>query len=368
MEDEKYMRRALELARKGWGFTNPNPMVGAVLVKDGKIVGEGFHKAAGQAHAEVDAIKNAGEEAAGSELYVNLEPCSHYGRTPPCVNAIIEARIKKVVVAMEDPNPLVSGEGIRILKKAGIEVEAGVLEKEARKLNEVFIKNITTHMPFIAIKAAMSIDGKVATATGESRWISSSKSREYVHYLRTGYDGIMVGINTVLKDDPLLTSRLGDFPKKNPVRIVVDSEAKIPLEAKMLKDIASAPVIVATTSRASEKKLEELKARGVEVKILEDCRGKVDLYKLVRKLAQEGITSILVEGGGTLNWSLLEARLVDKILIFLAPKIIGGRNAPTPVDGKGITKVQSSIKVSEINITHFENDILIEGYPCYREV
>ncbi|MFO8069024.1 MAG: bifunctional diaminohydroxyphosphoribosylaminopyrimidine deaminase/5-amino-6-(5-phosphoribosylamino)uracil reductase RibD, partial [Alkalibacterium sp.] len=323
--DIKYMERALELAEKGRGFTSPNPMVGAVIVKDGRIIGEGYHEKVGEAHAEVNAIRSATESVEGATIYVTLEPCSHYGKTPPCSDLIIEKKLEKVVVAATDPNPLVSGRGLERLRKAGIEVVEGILEEKSNRLNEIFNQYITTRTPFVLMKYAMSLDGKIATGTGDSKWISSEQSREHAHQLRGYLSGIMVGIGTVLKDDPLLTCRVPGY--NDPTRIVLDSQLRIPLESKILMDQDEAPTLIITTKKAPISKIKQLKELGVEIMIVPERNGKVDLKKALVLLGQKGIDSILLEGGGTLNAAALEAGIVNKVNIYIAPKIIGGANA-----------------------------------------
>ncbi len=362
-DKERYIALALELAEKGRGRTSPNPMVGAVVVKDGRIIGRGFHAKAGGPHAEVVALQEAGDEARGATVYVSLEPCSHYGRTPPCVDRIIEAGISKVVVAMLDPNPLVAGRGIEKLRAAGIETEVGVLEKRAKRLNEVFIKYITTELPFVLIKMAMTLDGKSATITGDSRWISGEGSRAYVHHLRDEFDAVMVGIGTVLKDDPRLTARLPEGGGKDPIRIIVDSRGRIPLTAKVLNLDSPAKTMIAVTKKAPQDKVEQLRGKGIEVLVLPAVRDdKVDLRELLRELGKREIASVLVEGGGNLNWSLLDAGLVDKIVFFIAPKIVGGDKAPTPVEGMGIRRMTEALLLDEVEVTICGEDIEIIGY------
>jgi diaminohydroxyphosphoribosylaminopyrimidine deaminase / 5-amino-6-(5-phosphoribosylamino)uracil reductase len=365
--DERYMWMALDLARQGLGKTNPNPAVGAVLVKSGEVVGTGFHKKAGDWHAEIVALEEAGEKARGATLYTNLEPCSHHGRTPPCVNAIIKAGVRKVVVASLDPNPLVSGRGIRKLQDAGIIVKTGVLEEKAKRLNEVFFKYITSRMPFVVVKTAMTLDGKIATRTGKSRWISGEKSRKFVHTLRSMSDGIMVGINTVLKDDPQLTSRLEGGEVNNPVRIIVDSKGRLPLDSRIVKTARETKTILAVTNLAPPEKLEALQSCGVEILVAPANEGQVDLRKLMQALGEKEISILLVEGGGTINFSLLKEDLIDKIYFFMAPFLFGGGSAPTAMEGHGIDEINESWLVEDMEMKQLDNDILIIGYPVRRE-
>ncbi|MDP4094611.1 MAG: bifunctional diaminohydroxyphosphoribosylaminopyrimidine deaminase/5-amino-6-(5-phosphoribosylamino)uracil reductase RibD [Bacillota bacterium] len=358
---EKYMKRVLELAKGGWGRTNPNPLVGAVLVKDGEIISEGFHEALGCAHAEINAFKNAGRDAAGSTLYVNLEPCSHYGRTPPCTKAIIEAGIGQVVIAMEDPNPKVSGRGIKMLMNAGINVVTGVLEEEAKKLNEIFIKYITQKVPFVIMKTAMTLDGKIAAASGDSKWITGESSREYVHIMRDRVSAIMVGINTVIKDNPMLTARLPNKKSTDPVRIIVDSKGRIPPDSNVLNVLSNAGAILATTTAITKEKEKKLSDKGVRLIKTERKDGQVDLSLLMRELYKLEIDSVMVEGGGSLNYSCLQAGIVDKVMMFIAPKIIGGRSAVTPVEGEGIKLMKDAVRLKDVEVKRFDDDILIEG-------
>ncbi len=361
-QDRLYMGRALELAILGRGKTSPNPMVGAVVVKDGQVAGEGYHQKAGSPHAEIIALDNAGEKARGATLYVNLEPCSHYGRTGPCANAVVEAGISRVVIAMADPNPLVCGRGISYLEQRNVEVRTGVLEDEALLLNEVFIKYITTGSPFVVLKAAMSLDGKIAARTGDSRWVTGPEARSRVHVLRSLYDVVLVGINTVLADDPLLTVRLPGEKRKNPVRIVVDSLARTPVNSLVLSQLAEAPTIIATTGRAGAQKIARLKEAGAEVLVVPGDGPRVDLKWLMAELARREITSVMIEGGGEINASALESGLVDKIIWFIAPKIVGGRLSPGPVGGPGITLMAEARQIENLTVTQFGYDICLEGY------
>jgi diaminohydroxyphosphoribosylaminopyrimidine deaminase/5-amino-6-(5-phosphoribosylamino)uracil reductase len=358
--DERFMRRALELARRGEGWTNPNPLVGAIIVKEGRIVGEGYHERFGEPHAEVKALEAAGEEAEGAELYVNLEPCVHWGKTPPCVERIIASGVKRVIVATRDPNPLVDGKGIATLREAGIEVVEGVLEEEAKKINEPFFKFITTGRPFVLLKLALSLDGKIATRTGDSKWISSERSRELVHRLRNRYAAVLVGINTILKDDPQLTARLDNVRTKDPLRIVLDSRGRIPLEAKVLNLESDVPTAVATTEQMSKEKEEALLNKGTRVWRLGARDGKVDLEELLKKLGEGGIDSLLVEGGAIVAASFLEAGLVDKITFFIAPKIVGGPGIT--IGGKGVARIAEAWQLKDTSVRMLDRDVVYEGY------
>lgn len=358
MTDEIFMREALRIALNAEGRTSPNPLVGAVVVRDGKIVAEGWHRQAGTPHAEIHALNMAGELSRGATLYVTLEPCSHFGRTPPCANAIVDAGIKKVVAAMSDPNPKVAGRGFEILRAAGIEVEVGILEEEARRLNEIFLKWVTKKLPFVTLKFACSLDGKIATSTGESQWISGIESRKFSHHLRDINDAILVGVGTVLDDNPTLTTRLVEG--KNPVRIIVDSTARTPLNSNVVTD-KSARTIIATTANASDEKISALKSLGVEI-ITAGEGERVDLKILMQKLAAQEITSVLVEGGGQIHFSMLKENLVDKIFAFVAPKIIGGENSLTAVEGAGFEKLSDAVTLKNFTSSKLGEDILVCGY------
>lgn len=357
-KDEFYMERAIELALKGTGKVNPNPLVGAVIVKEGKIIGEGFHEKYGCAHAERNAINHASENVEGSTLYVTLEPCHHYGKTPPCVDYVIEKKIKRVVIGMKDPNPLVAGKSIEKLKKCGIEVIEGIKEKECIKMNEVFIKYITTKIPYVTAKSGMSLDGKIAASTGESQWITCSESRKHSHELRNKLSSIMVGINTVIADNPSLTYR-GEYEGRNPVRIIVDSSLKIPLNAKVVND-GEAETIIVCTKNADESKKQKLKDLKAEIIETEEEEGKVDLKEMMKKLGERGIDSVLLEGGGTLNYSMFKNNLVDKVRMYIAPKIIGGsKNA---VSGEGFEKLSECTELYDLTWQQSGSDLMIEGY------
>ena len=365
-QDVKWMRRALKLAEKGWGRTRPNPLVGCVIVRDGEILTEGYHAALGRAHAERAAIEQAqsqGIDLTGATLYVNLEPCSHFGRTPPCADLIIENRLTRVVIAMEDPNPLVAGRGIKALRTAGIEVTTGVLESEARRLNEIFIKHITTGKPYVILKAAISVDGKIATHTGESQWISGADSRKMVHRWRSRTAAILVGINTILQDDPSLTTRLHGKRDLDPARIIVDSKGKLTTHFRVFNPGSKAQVIVATTSAIKPDHAEQLKQAGANILVLDGPHGQVDLKALIDQLGESGIDSILLEGGGRLNEAFLRAGLVDKIMLFMAPKIIGGSASIACFHGEGTEHLTDAIPITDMTVTPVGEDFLIEGYP-----
>ena len=357
--DEKYMRLAMQLAGNAIGRTSPNPLVGAVIVKDNRVVGCGWHRKSGTPHAEVHALNQAGELAQGADVYVTLEPCAHYGKTPPCSKALVEAKVKNVYGGLLDVNPKVAGKGFKILEDAGIHVEYGFLQDELRKQNEVFFKWIEHKKPFIVLKAAMTLDGKIATATGQSKWITNETSRAYGYKLRDIYDGIMVGINTVIEDNPMLTARVDGG--KNPIRIVVDSSLKIDINANVVQD-KSAKTIVATTDKADKDKILKLQAQDIDVIVVDkDENDKVDIEKLLDILGQQNICSILVEGGATLSGSFVAKKLVDKVYFFIAPKIVGGKEAKTPVAGTGILNLQEALSLKDIQIEKLKEDILIIG-------
>lgn len=362
MKDEQYMRMALSLARKGLGTTSPNPMVGAVLVKGGKIVGKGYHKKAGGHHAEVAAVHDAKEETKGSALYINLEPCVHYGKTPPCTDAIIQAGIKKVVVSMLDPNPQVNGKGVQTLRKSGIEVKVGMLEEEARALNEAFIVSMERKRPFFTMKAAVSLDGKIATKTCDSRWISNEESRKHVDALRSVSDGTMVGINTVIADNPLLVPKM-TRPKKIPVRLILDSKLRIPLACDMVKTSEKYTTWIFTSEESRADKEVKLKSMGIDViRVPRDENGRVSLRHICDELYKRGIVSVLVEGGGEVNSALLREGLIDKIVLFYAPIFIGGKGAFNLIGGKGIDFLKDAYRIDIVRLKRFKDDICIEGY------
>lgn len=359
--DKRYMKTALTLAARARGRTSPNPMVGAVVVKEGKIIGRGYHLKAGTPHAEIHALNEAGQEAKGATLYVTLEPCCHHGRTGPCTEAVINASVARVVTAMADPNPLVSGKGIKRLREAGIEVTLGVMEKEAMELNEVFIKYITTGRPFVVAKAAMSLDGKIATRSGKSKWITGPAARAYGHQLRDRYDAILVGIGTVLADDPSLTTRLPGGGGRDPVRVILDSRARISPQATVLTQQSDAPTIIAVTAAAPPERLKALRQTGAVVLVVNEG-PRVDLTELMKILGSKGITSVLIEGGAGVHSSAIGAGLVDKAAWFIAPKIIGGTTAPGPVGGTGADDPSGAAALERIRVKRLEPDILLEGY------
>ncbi|MBU4258377.1 MAG: bifunctional diaminohydroxyphosphoribosylaminopyrimidine deaminase/5-amino-6-(5-phosphoribosylamino)uracil reductase RibD [Desulfobacteraceae bacterium] len=364
MDDKYFMKMALDLAKKGLGFTSPNPMVGAVVVKDGRVVGKGFHEAVGGAHAEVNAIDDAKTLTEGGVLYVTLEPCNHMGRTPPCTLKIIEAGIKRVVVAMKDPNSDVKGGGIDYLKNKGIDVTIGICEDEAKRLNEAFIKYVETGLPFVTLKCAATLDGRIATRTGNARWVSGEESRRYVHKIRHAVDAIMVGVNTVKVDDPSLTSRLDNMNGLDPVRIILDTNLSISEEARVLQldSDSDSDTIIITCNSVSENKKRRIEKKGVKVIEAPVKDGLIDLASLMVQLGTLEITSLLIEGGSRVNASALSAGIVDKVIFFYAPKILGGDDGIPMCMGPGPDLMKHCIPVKNINVYRFGDDIMIEGY------
>lgn len=357
-EDKRYMYRALELAKKGEGWANPNPLVGAVVVKEGRIIGEGFHERYGSLHAERNALLNCGESAEGAALYVTLEPCCHYGKTPPCTEAIMESGIKRVIVGCVDGNPLVAGKGIELLKKAGIEVTEGILQKECRELNRIFFHYIKNKMPFVMMKYAMTMDGKIAAYTGASKWITGEAARRRVQEDRGKFMAIMAGIGTVLTDNPMLTCRIEG--KKGPVRVICDTKLRTPLDSALVKTAKEVPVILAVGCVDREKQEPYIKA-GCEIWEIPVKEKSIDLSVLMKKLGERGIDSVLLEGGGTLNYSALKEKIVNVVQAYIAPKLFGGAEAKTPVEGKGIERVEEAFHLKNSQISFCGEDILIES-------
>ncbi len=361
---EEYMRRALELARKGEGHTSPNPMVGCVVVKDGRIISEGYHEKYGEFHAERNALTRCTEDTAGADLYVTLEPCCHQGKTPPCTDIIIEKKIARVFVGSMDSNPLVAGKGVQILRDHGIYVETGILDAECRKLNEVFYHYIATKTPFVVMKYAMTLDGKIACATGDSKWVTGEIARTQVHRMRGRYRGIMVGIGTVLADDPMLNCRVEGGV--DPVRIICDSNLHIPTESQIVKTASDIETIVACSQEALEserkqEKIRRLREAGIQIIGTEGAHG-VNLVELMKKLGEQNIDSILLEGGGTLNASALEDGIVNKVYAYIAGKLIGGMDARSPVEGMGIDRMADAITLQNMKIEKLGDDFCIVGY------
>ena len=366
MTDQNYMLQAIQLAKQGEGWTNPNPMVGAVIVKNGRIIGKGYHKKCGELHAERNAIASLTESAEGATIYVTLEPCCHYGKTPPCTEAIIEQKIKRVVIGSRDPNPKVSGKGIKMLQEAGIEVIEDFMREECDRLNPVFFHYITTKTPYVVMKYAMTLDGKIATKTGASKWITGEAARAEVQHMRHRYMGIMAGIGTVLADDPMLNVRVEGW--KSPIRILCDSGLRIPLDGQIVKSAGKYRTIVAyADSENTEAKRKRLHEMGVETICCPDENNQVDLKKLMRYLGEEGIDSILLEGGGTLNDSALRAGIVQEVQAFIAPKLFGGMNSKTPVEGIGVRFPSEAVKLKCTDICQIGEDIRITCQVCGKE-
>ena len=366
MTDQNYMLQAIQLAKQGEGWTNPNPMVGAVIVKNGRIIGKGYHKKCGELHAERNAIASLTESAEGATIYVTLEPCCHYGKTPPCTEAIIEQKIKRVVIGSRDPNPKVSGKGIKMLQEAGIEVIEDFMREECDRLNPVFFHYITTKTPYVVMKYAMTLDGKIATRTGESKWITGEAARAEVQHMRHRYMGIMAGIGTVLADDPMLNVRVEGW--KSPIRILCDSGLRIPLDGQIVKSAGKYRTIVAyADSENTEAKRKRLHEMGVETICCPDENNQVDLKKLMKYLGEEGIDSILLEGGGTLNDSALRAGIVQEVQAFIAPKLFGGMNSKTPVEGIGVRFPSEAVKLKCTDICQIGEDIRITCQVCGKE-
>jgi len=356
--DEYYMRRALKLAKKGDGRTSPNPMVGAVIVKDGRIIGEGYHACCGENHAEINAIEGSVETISGTDFYVTLEPCTHHGKTPPCVDALIKHKPARVVIGAMDPNPLVAGQGIALLQRQGIETRVGVLEGECKILNEKFFKFMTTGLPFITLKYAQTLDGRIATATGHSRWISSPESLRYAHRLRSTHDAILVGSGTVLLDDPELTVRL--VKGRNPLRIVLDSRLRVPLTSRIMQNQNQAGTMIVTTGKAAKGKLKNLSDMGIELLYTSMTKkGEIDLSELFLKLGQKGISSVLIEGGSSVITSVLREGLADKFLVIIAPKIVG--KGIEGVGDLGITNMDHAMALYPNKVKKLGADILFEA-------
>lgn len=360
--DEKYMKMALDLAEKGTGYTSPNPMVGAVIVKEGRVVGKGWHERAGGPHAEVAAIRDAGDLAKGATLYVTLEPCNHFGHTPPCTKAILEAGIKRVVYAAGDPNPDVQGAGGKFLAQQGVEVTGGVLRNEAIRQNAVFFKYITTKIPFVTLKCAATLDGKIATMTGDSRWVTGEAAREHVHWMRHASDAILVGIRTVLADDPMLTTRIPGKKGKDPARIILDTRLCIPSEAKVLNlDSDADTLIVCGRGVADPSGAESLEKKGAKVIFAPVKENMIDMVELMGILGKMRITSVLIEGGSRVAGSALRAGITDRVCIFFAPKLLAGDGIPV-TSGPGPSSMADALELAGVAVKRFGPDILVEGF------
>jgi diaminohydroxyphosphoribosylaminopyrimidine deaminase/5-amino-6-(5-phosphoribosylamino)uracil reductase len=356
------MQMALTLAARGRGRTSPNPMVGTVVVRDGVVVGRGFHAKTGAAHAETVALREAGELAVGASLYVNLEPCVHTGRTPPCVDALIEAGVRRVVAAMRDPNPLVHGKGLERLCENGIQVDVGCLEKEARRLNEFFVTRHEQGRPFVTGKWAMSLCGRTAHDSGQSRWISNAASREHGHWLRAQHDAVMVGIGTVLSDNPMLNVRLPNYSGPQPKRVVIDGNLATPTRARLLREREKGEVIVFTSQFAKPQRIKEFESLGCRVIVVPSRRRAIDLHKALEELVKLDVISALIEGGRQIHTSLLAMGLVDKIVAFVSPKVIGGRVMRAPVEDLEIPDLERALTLHDVKWQNFGDDLCIEGY------
>jgi len=362
--DEDFMRVALELAARGKGNVEPNPMVGAVVVRDDEIVAEGYHEVFGGPHAEVNAIAAGGGLCRGATMYVTLEPCAHHGKTPPCTEAVIRAGVAKVVAATVDPDPRTRGRGIETLRSNGLHVSVGVLAEDARELNAPFFKLIQTGMPYVTAKWAMTLDGKIASHTGDSKWITSCQSRRRAHQVRHEADGVLIGVGTALADDPSLTCRIAGG--RNPIRIVVDSKARLPRSSKLVQTAREADLLIATTPLAAAERVRALEEAGCEVLVVDAEDGRVDLRQLLARLGERKMTNVLVEGGAELLTSLFEARLVDAVAVFVAPTVLGGREAMTPVVGRGFERIADAWGFADVTVEQIGNDILIAGTAVDR--
>ncbi len=361
--DEQFMRRAIALAEKGAGRVDPNPLVGAVIVKNGVIIGEGYHEKYGELHAERNALKNCKASPEGADMYVTLEPCCHHGKQPPCVDAVIENKIKRVFIGSDDPNPLVAGGGIKKLREHGIEVCTGVLKDECDALNEIFFHYICTKTPYVMMKYAMTADGKITSCTGDSRWVSNEKSRRITHEDRNRYAAIMVGIGTVLADDPRLNCRIENG--NDPIRIICDSKMRMPLDSEIAKTAKTVRTIVAVAVKDAEKE-KALSEKGIEVIFAPDKNGRVDLTELMKRLGEMQIDSVILEGGEELNFAALQSGIVNQVKVFIAPKIIGGTGAKTPVGGVGIELMKNAVKLKLRAVSPVDGDIMAE-YDVVKE-
>lgn len=362
LKDAAYMYLAYGLAEKALGRASPNPYVGALVVKNDVIVGHGYHEGAGRPHAEIAALGRAGRRAKGGTLYVTLEPCVHWGRTPPCVDAVLSAGVKRIVISALDPNPLVFQKGVRKIRRAGIDVTVGVLEERNRRLNEFYAKYITRSIPFVTLKAALSLDGKMATKKFDSQWISSPPTREYVHLLRAEYDALMVGVNTIIQDDPRLTVRHSNWRDKKLTRIILDSALRLPRQARILSTLAQGRILVFTNMNAPRPKKEALAELGVEVISLPGAAAIVDLHRVLAALGKREIASVLVEGGGRLATSLLEKKLADKVVLTISPRFIGGKDAVSVFGGEGPKSLKDALSLNAVSSFQIGEDTLLEGY------
>ncbi|MFW6139906.1 MAG: bifunctional diaminohydroxyphosphoribosylaminopyrimidine deaminase/5-amino-6-(5-phosphoribosylamino)uracil reductase RibD [Acidobacteriota bacterium] len=361
-KDISYLHMCYALAEKAIGWASPNPYVGAVIVKKGMIVGHGYHEKPGKPHAEAVALNKAGSQAENSTAYINLEPCVHWGRTPPCLDKILESKLKRVVISSQDPNPLVNGKGIEKMRKSGIQVSLGLLEEKNNRLNEAYLKYIQSKVPFVTLKAAVTLDGKTATKTYSSQWISSPQTREYMHLLRGEHDAIMVGINTILKDDPQLTVRHPGWHGKKITRIILDSHLRISLKSQILSTLSKGNIFIFTLKKAPSEKKDSLEKKGVKVIPIPEKKHKVDLKKALEWLGENQISSVLVEGGGLLYTQILESKTADKIILSVSPKLVGGQQAPGLFQGKGIEIMSDSMKLKKIKTMKIGQDLIVRGY------
>lgn len=359
--DQQFMRRALRLAAKGRGWTSPNPMVGAVVVQAGEIVGEGYHRAAGGPHAEVHALRAAGSRAATATLYVTLEPCNHVGRTPPCTEAVLQAGIRRVVVGMADPNPHVAGSGCERLRGAGVEVNCGLLEEDCRRLNQAFIKFVTTGIPYVVMKTAATLDGRIAARTGDARWVTNDRSRRFGHRLRHDLDAILVGIGTVLADDPMLTARLGSRKCRQPIRVVLDTLLRLPLDSRLVETARDVPVWVLCSNRADQANAQALEQAGVKVLRVDERLGRVDPQAVLAELGGRQVTGVLVEGGGRILGSFLDAALIDRGYFFFAPKILGDSDGIPMISGRRVERMNEALALHDLKTRRFGQDVLLSG-------
>ncbi len=362
IRDRSYLEMAYSLAQKAKGWTSPNPYVGAVIVKNGTIVGSGYHKGPGQPHAEIVALQKAGPSQYKSTIYLTLEPCIHWGRTPPCIESLLKSKPRRVVISAPDQNPLVHLQGIRALRESGIDVSVGLLQEKNDVLNETYIKYITKKIPFITLKAALSLDGKMATKSFSSQWISSSQTREYTQLLRGEHDAILIGVQTLLKDNPRLTLRHPNWKGKKQLRIILDPDLRIPMNSRILSTTSRGTIFVFTKKPPDSQKAANLKKKGVKVISLPGSSPNISLKRILVWLGQHEISSILVEGGGRLHTSFLDQRLADKIFISLSPKLIGGKNAPALFLGRGVKSVKDALQLYKVRFYQIENDIILEGY------
>jgi diaminohydroxyphosphoribosylaminopyrimidine deaminase/5-amino-6-(5-phosphoribosylamino)uracil reductase len=362
LKDFSFLEMAYALAAKARGWASPNPYVGAVVVRQGRIVGWGHHERPGNPHAEIIALRRAGQRTRGGTLYLTLEPCVHWGRTPPCINTVLEAGLKRVVISSPDPNPIVFRKGIRALRRAGIDVSVGLLEERNAALNESYVKFISKNIPFVILKAALSLDGRVATRTFDARWISSPGTRDYVHLLRGECDALMVGINTVIRDDPRLTVRQPQWGKKKMIRVILDAELRLPLQARILSTLSRGAILVFTSRDAPARKKEDLIRRGVEVIGLSSSGRGLHLEEVLAKLGERGVTSLLVEGGSRLLTAMVEGGHADKLFLTFSPRLIGGEKAPSVLEGRGIGLVRESLKIRRLSVVRIGTDTVLEGY------